>query len=99
MKRISDLSAAAEALAEKVNPAVVEIMVSGYGVFRDRQAGGIVAGASPLRSGDVIYAVNGAPIETVSGLHVFVQATPAGKPLVLQVERHGRLQYLVTLRD
>ncbi len=99
MKRISDLSAAMEALAEKVNPAVVEIMVSGYDVSRDRQAGEIVAGASPLRSGEVIYAVNGASTETVNGLRVFVQATPAGKPLVLQVERHGRLQYLVTFRD
>ncbi len=43
--------------------------------------------------------LSAAPIETVNGLRVFVQATPAGKPLVLQVERHGRLQYLVPFRD
>jgi serine protease Do len=69
------------------------------GVIVAARAGALAGGSSPLRSGDIIYAVNGSRIETVGGLRAFVDATDSGDPLVLQVERQGRLQYVTTLRD
>lgn len=95
---VPGLGIVAVTLTEDIMPRLPRLRANA-GVVVVAQAGGIVAGASPLRSGDVIYAVNGARIETISGLRAFVQATPAGEPLVLQIERQGRLQYLVTLRD
>jgi serine protease Do len=69
------------------------------GVIVAARAGALASGSSPLRSGDIIYAVNGARIETVGSLRAFVDATDSGDPLVLQVERQGRLQYVTTLRE
>ena len=69
------------------------------GVLVAARAGALAGGSSPLRTGDVIYSVNGSRIETVGGLRAFVDETSSGQPLILQVERQGRLQYVTTLRE
>ena len=47
-----------------------------------------------LQPGDVIHTVNRTPIESVEALRQAIQALQPGNPVVLQVERQGRLTYL-----
>lgn len=47
-----------------------------------------------LQPGDVIYTLNGKPVEGVKELDSMASALPAGSPAVLQLEREGRLMYL-----
>ena len=46
-----------------------------------------------LRIGDLIRSVNGTSVQTVEALRSLLQEYPSGKPIVLQIERHGRFQY------
>jgi serine protease Do len=48
-----------------------------------------------LVSGDVIYAVNGQPVTTLAGLETALRDLPAGTPVVMHIDRRGRLRYLV----
>ncbi len=64
----------------------------GYGVVvaaRTVEGGGI-----GLQPGDVIHAINRDRVESVEGLRQAILATKPGEPIVLQVERQGRLSYL-----
>lgn len=56
----------------------------------------VEAGASEVRlqPGDVIHALNRSPIESVDALRQAVLAVKPGEPVVLQIERQGRLTYL-----
>jgi len=49
---------------------------------------------SGLIQGDVVHALNGDPIDSVEGLRRAVKARNPGEPVVLQIERSGRFQYL-----
>jgi serine protease Do len=49
---------------------------------------------SGLQTGDVIHALNGAPIITLEALRTALQPLKTGDPVVLQIERDGKLQYL-----
>jgi S1-C subfamily serine protease len=48
-----------------------------------------------LAAGDVIYALNGVEIKDVGGLKASLDSIAADFPLVLQVERTGRCQFVV----
>jgi hypothetical protein len=48
-----------------------------------------------LSAGDLIYAVNGKTIQDTASLWAALELVPADSPLVLQVERTGRLQFVV----
>jgi serine protease Do len=48
-----------------------------------------------LAAGDVIYAVNGTPIEDTASLVAALGLVASDAPVVLQVERSGRLQFVV----
>ncbi|UCC15133.1 MAG: trypsin-like peptidase domain-containing protein [Gammaproteobacteria bacterium] len=61
-------------------------------------AGSLGNASTPLRSGDVIYAVNGTRVSSIESLRAFVEGTTVGQPLVLQAERQGRLFFMVTLK-
>ena len=63
------------------------------GVLIAARAGG--ADDGELRAGDVIYAVNGVSVLGLSELRAAVNRPAAGQPLVLQVERAGKLLYVV----
>jgi len=47
-----------------------------------------------LQPGDVIHAVNRTPIDLLEALRQAIQALQPGDPVVIQVERQGRLVYL-----
>jgi len=53
----------------------------------------------PLERGDVIRAVNGAPVATPAGLRDAVERVPSRGAVVLQVARDGRLEYMAFERD
>src|SRR5579875_1097668 len=48
-----------------------------------------------LEIGDVIYDVNRTPVSSVKTLRAILDQLKAGEPAVLQVERNGKLRYLV----
>jgi serine protease Do len=49
---------------------------------------------STLHPGDAIHAVNGVPMSSVEQLRRAVKERSRSEPLVLQIERNGRLRYL-----
>ena len=67
-----------------------------------RQYGLIVAAKSPggqaqfidLQPGDIIEAVNTLPIVLIDTLQSSLDTMKPGDPVVLQIERNGRFQYL-----
>jgi S1-C subfamily serine protease len=57
-------------------------------------------GEEQLLPGDVIYAVGRAPVKDLEGLRSSVSALEADKPVVVQLERQGKVRYLsVWLED
>jgi serine protease Do len=48
-----------------------------------------------LANGDVIHAINGAPVETLEGLRSALDHFGPNSPVVLQIEREGRLMFIV----
>ncbi len=65
-----------------------------YGVVVTARAAG-AGGDVPLQPGDVIRSLNGQPMTTLDGLRDAVKAVPAGTPFVLQIQRDGKLQFVV----
>jgi len=73
-----------------------------------RSEGGILVAAQvgtsryvgdELQQGDVIYSINGQHLTTVDQLRLALHGMKSGAAIVLQVERQGRLQYLVLESD
>ncbi len=60
---------------------------------------GIVADVSshdePLLAGDVIYGVNNIPVRSLAGLQEAVRDLAHRRPVALQIERQGQLQFLM----
>jgi serine protease Do len=52
-----------------------------------------------LANGDVIHAINGAPVETLEGLRSALDHLGANSPVVLQIEREGRLMFIAFKLD
>ena len=48
-----------------------------------------------LDTGDVIYDVNRTPVTSVKALREFLQQLKPGDPAVIQIERNGKLMYIV----
>jgi serine protease Do len=65
------------------------------GVLVAARSGASSAPGDELRTGDVIYAVNGVSVRGLSELRAAVDRPQPGEPLVLHVERSGRLLYVV----
>jgi serine protease Do len=64
-----------------------------FGIIVAAKAAGS-AGEVPLVTGDVIRQLNGQPMTTLDGLRGALKALPPGAPVVLQIQRDARLQYL-----
>jgi len=47
-----------------------------------------------LRQGDIIFSINNIPITSVEDLRSAVATFKAGDPVVMQIERQGKLHYL-----
>jgi serine protease Do len=66
-----------------------------YGVIVAARTGEAeYAGQGGLKLGDVIYSVNTTPVSTLDSLRNAVDALKTADPLVLQIERDGKLMYL-----
>jgi serine protease Do len=64
-----------------------------FGIIVAAKAAGS-AGEVPLVTGDVIRQLNGQPMTTLDKLRGALKALPPGAPVVLQIQRDTRLQYL-----
>jgi S1-C subfamily serine protease len=47
-----------------------------------------------LATGDVIHAVNGAPVNTIESLRSALASLKPNAPVVLQIEREGKLLFI-----
>jgi serine protease Do len=66
-----------------------------YGVIVAARAGeGEYSGQGGLKLGDVIYSVNTAPVSSLDALRAAVDRLKPTDPLVMQIERAGRLLFL-----
>ena len=52
-----------------------------------------------LAAGDVIHAINGAPVETIEGLRSALDRPGPSSPMVLQIERDGKLMFIAFKLD
>jgi S1-C subfamily serine protease len=50
-------------------------------------------------TGDIIVQMNGQPVTTVEKLRDALTALPSGTPVVLQIQREDKLQYLAFTLD
>ena len=65
-----------------------------YGVVVAARGGDSPYTGDTLQLGDVIYAVNTEPVSSVEALRAVIDSLKETDPLVLEVERDGRLTYL-----
>jgi serine protease Do len=78
---------------DKKSAALVRGLRDPYGIVVTARATG--AGADvPLLPGDVIRTLNNRPMTTLARLQEAVKSTPPGTPIVLQVQRDGKLLYV-----
>jgi serine protease Do len=77
-------------------------MVSGlrepFGIIVAAKAAGS-ASEVPLVTGDVIRQLNGQPMTTLDTLRAALKALPPGAPVVLQIQRDAKLQFLTFTLD
>ncbi len=52
------------------------------------------SGSGMLQQGDVIYLVNREPIASIDALRAALDAIKPGDPLIIQIERDGKLTFL-----
>ena len=64
-----------------------------YGIIVAARAAG-TAGEVPLTTGDVIRSLNGQPMTTLDRLRAALKASPPSAPIVLQIQRDGKLQFV-----
>lgn len=69
------------------------------GVVVVAQAANTNAVVTGVEAGDVIRAVNRTPLQSVSQLQSLVHQFGSGDPIVLQIERDGKLEYLAFEMD
>jgi S1-C subfamily serine protease len=59
-----------------------------------REGESAYSGQDGLKPGDVIYSVNTTPVSNLDALRQAVNGLKSVDPLVLQIERGGKLMYL-----
>jgi serine protease Do len=65
-----------------------------YGILVARLAITTNGPSGELLPGDIIYEVNREPVSTLQELRALLERRDSGEPLVLQVERAGRIRYV-----
>jgi len=108
MDQVSALADPEKNLVPELGILAVEIdqriasMVAGlrdpWGIIVAARAAG-AAREVPLATGDVIRSLTGQPMNTLERLRAALAAVPAGAPVVLQIQRDDKLQYLVFSLD
>ena len=95
---IADLGILGITVDKKVSELLPELR-NPYGVVvAMRSPAAKYSGGGGFETGDVIYQVNGTAVTTVPALRKAVTDLKPGDPLVVQIERDGKLMYL-TLSD
>jgi serine protease Do len=102
--RLADLASADTALVARLGILGVDVgervrgilppLRIGTGVVVAARTLGAAAAASGLQPGDVIHRLNRTPIESVEALRTALEPLRSGDPVVLHVERQGRLAFL-----
>jgi serine protease Do len=91
---VSKLGILGVPIDKKTSPMLPDLRKS-YGVIvAARTSSPPYSGSGTLRLGDVIYSVNREPIASVEALRAALDAIKPGDPLVLQIERDGKLTFL-----
>jgi len=80
-------------LDEKVKP-LVSSARGDTGVVVVAQGGGSNAVDTGLETGDIIRSIDRTPLQSIAQFRVIDRILKSGDPVVLQVERNGKLQYL-----
>ena len=69
------------------------------GVLVVARAAELLVPETGLKSGDVIHSMNAAPVDSVDSLRAMIADLKPNAPVVLQVERDGKLQWLAFEMD
>ena len=78
---------------DKKIASMVDDLRDPYGIIVAARAAG-AASEVPLTAGDVIRSLNGEPMTTLDRLRAALKAVPPGGPIVLQIQRDDKLQFL-----
>jgi serine protease Do len=78
---------------DKKIASMIEDLRDPFGIIVAARAAG-AAGEVPLTTGDVIRSLNQEPMTTLDRLRTAVKAVPPGAPIVLQIQRDGKLQFV-----
>jgi serine protease Do len=73
--------------------AMIDDLRDPYGIIVAARAAGTAAEV-PLTTGDVIRSLNGQPMTTLDRLRAALKTSPSGAPIVLQIQREGKLQFV-----
>ena len=85
-------------LDDKVRP-LLPATRSDSGVVVVAQTAGASAMDTGLEAGDLVRSINRMPVQSSTQLQSRVHEIKSGDPVVLQVERNGKLQYLAFEMD
>jgi serine protease Do len=80
-------------LNDQVRPLVGDLRIS-TGVVVLARAVSLLGPDTGLKTGDIIHSVNRNSVDSLDSLRSTLQALKPGSPVVLQVEREGKLQWL-----
>jgi len=80
-------------LDDRIRPALYAPRYS-TGIVVIARSPGINTYTPELRPGDIIYAVNRQPVESVQQLRSALEPLKPDQPVVLQIERNNQLQYI-----
>ena len=78
---------------DKQIASMIEDLRDPYGIIVAARAAG-AAVEVPLATGDVIRSLNGEPMTTLDRLRAALKGAPSGAPIVLQIQREGKLQFI-----
>jgi serine protease Do len=109
MGELADIPEMQKSLIRKLSIFVTELDGTAKQLLHDpRSDSGVVvvaqaAGSNGVNTGletaDIIRAIDGAPLQSISQLRAIVPKLKPGDPVVLQIERKGKLQYLAFEMD
>ncbi len=80
-------------LNDELRSAIGDLRIAN-GVVVIARAANLIGPDTGLKSGDVIHAVNKTPIDSVDALRSTIQGIKPNSPVVLQIERQGKLLWL-----
>jgi serine protease Do len=80
-------------LDDKIRPLIPDLR-NPLGVVVVARAADIMGPDTGLATGDIVHAVNRAPVDSLDSLRAALKTIKSGDPVALQIERQGHLLYL-----